>query len=83
LIIGSRGDLGSDQTSGVRGDTASPVRGPAGRDVYSPRVIGDPYVIEQQRKVLEALEVSCRRFKRHCAEAEQARLRIEEAEARR
>jgi hypothetical protein len=55
----------------------------AGRNPYSPNVTSDPYVIEQQRRVLQALEVSCRSFKTHCAEARQARLRIEEAEGRR
>jgi hypothetical protein len=53
------------------------------RNLYSPRVAADPYVIEQQRKVVSALEASCRQSGRHCAEAEQARLRIEEAEAAR
>jgi hypothetical protein len=56
------------------------VRAPAARDVYSPRVVSDPYVIEQQRRVLHALEASCRQSKQYCAEAEQARRRIEEAE---
>jgi hypothetical protein len=49
-----------------------------GRDVYSPRVATDPYVIEQQRQVLRALEASCLQSKQHCAEAEQARRRLEE-----
>lgn len=53
------------------------------RNTYSPRIASDPYVIEQQRRVLEALEVSCRQSNSYCAEAEQARLRIEEAEAQR
>ena len=54
---------------------------PTARNPYSPRVAGDPYVIEQQRRVVRALEASCRQLTRHCAEAEQARRRIEEAEA--
>jgi hypothetical protein len=41
----------------------------------------DPFVIDQQRRVLEALQASCRNFKSHCTEAEQARLRIQEAKA--
>ena len=82
LIIGGKGDLRSDQTNGARRHAPSSAQGPAARDVYSPRVIGDPYVIEQQRRVLKALEASCRGYNRHCVEAEQARLRIEEAEAR-
>jgi hypothetical protein len=53
------------------------------RNPYSPKVVSDPYVIEQQRRVLQALEVSCRGFKTHCTEARQARLRIEEAEGSR
>jgi hypothetical protein len=62
-----------------------PPRGPAppARDVYSPRIAGDPYVIEQQRRVLRALEATCRQSRQHCPEAEQARRRIEEAEAER
>lgn len=51
------------------------------RNPFSPRIAGDPYVIDEQRKVLQALELSCRQLKRHCAEAGEARRRIEEAEA--
>jgi hypothetical protein len=53
---------------------------PAARNVYSPRIATDPYVIEQQRRVLQALEARCRQSGRLCREAEQARLRIEEAD---
>lgn len=62
---------------------AVPRDGPAppARDVFSPRIASDPYVIEQQRRVLRALESSCRQSNQYCAEAEQARRRIEEAEA--
>lgn len=77
--------LGTDRTP--REDARGPSRAipSAGgtrtsRNLYSPRVAGDPYVIEQQRKVVRALEASCRQSGRHCAEAEQARLRIEEAD---
>jgi hypothetical protein len=52
-----------------------------GRNPYSPRIATDPYVIEQQRRVLRMLEASCRQSSRHCAEAGEARRRIEEAEA--
>ena len=54
---------------------------PPARNVYSPNIAGDPYVIDEQRKVLRALEGSCRQMKQYCAEAEQARRRIDEAEA--
>jgi hypothetical protein len=43
------------------------------RKVHSPVILNDPYVVRQQRKVVEALEVECRHFGTHCAEAEQAR----------
>ena len=51
------------------------------RDVYSPNFRSDPFVIEQQRRVVEALEQSCRQSKLHCEEARQARLRIREVAA--
>lgn len=80
--------LGADRTprEHARGPSrAIPPEGGArnARNLYSPRVAGDPYVIAQQRKVLRALESSCSQSGHHCAEAEQARLRIEEAEAAR
>ena len=49
-----------------------------GRNFYSPNVSTDPYVLDQQRRVVEALELECRHFGKHCAEAGQARKRIEE-----
>jgi hypothetical protein len=63
---------------------SAPSRGevPTARNAYSPSVASDPYVIEQQRRVVQALEASCRQSGQYCAEAKQARLRIEEAEAR-
>jgi hypothetical protein len=63
--------------SGSMGSGAQNARNP-----YSARIVDDPYVIEEQRKVLRALETSCRQLKQHCAEAEQARRRIEEAQGR-
>jgi len=53
------------------------------RNPYSPRISDDPYVVEEQRKVLRALEAGCRQLKQHCDEARQARRLIEKAEARR
>ena len=58
----------------------NPPRGTAtSRDFYSPNVVSDPYVLEQQRRVVEALERSCRDLGENCAEARQARQRVEEA----
>jgi len=48
------------------------------RAVFSPKVLDDPYFIEQQRKNVEALEAHCRDAGESCAEAEQARRWLEE-----
>jgi hypothetical protein len=53
------------------------------RNIYSPQVRGDPYVIAQQRRVVDALELSCRQSGQYCKEARQARERVAEAEGRR
>ncbi len=53
------------------------------RNVYSPEVATDPYVIEEQRRVAQALRLSCEHFKTHCKEAEQAQRFITAAEAQR
>lgn len=46
---------------------------PKARNVYSPHIINDPYVLREQRRVVDALEAECRHSGNHCAEAEQAR----------
>ncbi len=51
-----------------------------GRNFYSPSFRSDPYVLEQQRRVVEALELGCRQFGERCREAAAARRRIEEME---
>lgn len=64
----------------------SPDAGPAthrssaaiGREMFSPSIRDDPYFLEQQRKGIEALEVECRRTGAFCAEARQARRRLED-----
>ncbi len=50
----------------------------AARDFYSPDVLKDPYVVEQQIRTVEALELSCRQLKELCREAKQARQRMEQ-----
>lgn len=83
FIVGDDWSSSNHQADEVKRHVPGRVQVPAGRDVYSPQIANDPYVIEEQRKVQQALEVSCREFNRYCAEAAQARLRIEEADARR
>ena len=73
---------GRDSPPARDGSAARP-NAPAGnkaeaRDFYSPKVTSDPYVLDQQRRVVEALELECRHYDKHCAEAGQARRRIEE-----
>lgn len=82
LMVGLGGETPSRDVAESRraGPTVRGAR--TARNPYSPNIAGDPYVIEEQRKVLAALESSCRQSKQLCAEAEQARRRIEEAEAR-
>lgn len=52
------------------------------RDIYSSSILDDPYVIEQQLRVVEALESSCRHLGERCAEAQRARERVEQNRAR-
>ena len=66
------------------GDEESPApRPPAavGRAMYNPRIRGDPYFLDQQRKGIEALEAECRRTGAFCAEARRGRRRLEELAA--
>lgn len=70
--------LGVIVGAGERGDPPAAFARPArsasqGRRVYSPDVLRDPYVLDQQRKVVEALERQCRHFNERCEEAANAR----------
>ena len=63
------------------GDGLRPRAGPVGgstsvRNRYAPAMLSDPYFIDQQRRVVEALEASCRRSGAHCAEAQATRRRL-------
>ena len=66
-------------------ETASgrPMRGTAARKPYSPYVLSDPYVLQQHREIVEALEMACRDSGENCAEAERARRYLAEREASR
>jgi hypothetical protein len=50
-----------------------PGQTPDMRNFYSPNIADDPYVVDQQRRTVEALETECRHFREHCTEARQAR----------
>ena len=82
LLVGGGG---ADRRTAAAPGRGAPPGGEAraGRNPWSPRIATDPHVVEEQRRVLRALETSCRQMKLHCAEAEQARLRIEAAESAR
>ena len=47
------------------------------RKVYSPKILDDPYFIEQQRANIEALERTCRETGEMCGEAREARRWLE------
>lgn len=49
----------------------------AGRNPYSAEILNDPYVIDRQLAVVEAMERDCARFSNGCAEAKAARAYIE------
>ena len=69
---------------GADGASEAPARRPraaVGRAMYSPSIRDDPYVLEQQRKGIDALEAECRRTGDFCAEARQARRRLEDQAA--
>lgn len=51
---------------------------PEHRDMFSPRVFDDPYVLEQQRRNVAALEAHCRDTGELCPEAGQARRWLDE-----
>ena len=65
----------------AEGPRAAPPRAEVGRVIYSPRIKDDPYFLDQQRKGIEALEAECRRTGDFCAEARQARRRLEDQAA--
>jgi hypothetical protein len=44
-----------------------------GRNPHSAEVLSDAHVIDQHRRTVEAMELSCRQTGELCAEAEQAR----------
>ena len=51
------------------------------RNPYFPSISRDPYVLDRQQMVVEALEAQCRDRKKLCSEAEQARRRLNQQEA--
>jgi hypothetical protein len=46
------------------------------RNHYAPDILSDPHFIDQQRRVVEMLEASCRSSGEHCREAAAARARL-------
>ena len=65
------------EDSGTAPRSAGP-QSTGARAVYSPKVLSDPYFLEEQRKGIEALEQHCRDSGALCQEARQARLWLEE-----
>ena len=78
IVLGRYGLSGEPSRSET---SAATVAGERTRAVYSPSFRNDPYVIEQQRRIVESLEQACRETRQHCREAEEARRSVEEAAA--
>jgi hypothetical protein len=53
------------------------------RGHYAPAILSDPYVLDQWRRSVEALEASCRASGRYCTEAGSARIKLVELEGAR
>lgn len=49
-----------------------------GRNIFSPSIANDPYVIQQWKDSIETLERRCRDANEFCTEARQARQQIKE-----
>lgn len=68
------------ETAGPRTVIGSRTATPIGRAMYSPAIFKDPYVRDQHRAVVEALEAQCGNQGQRCAEAKQARRWIDHHE---
>ena len=78
IVLGRYGLSGEHSAPEVKSGT---VAGKRMRDPYSPSFRSDPYVIEQQRRIVESLERACRETRQNCKEAEAVRRSVEEAAA--
>jgi hypothetical protein len=78
-IVLGRYRLSSEPSASERNSATVAVK--RTRDVYSPSFRSDPYVIEQQRRIVESLEQACRETRHNCKEAEEARRSVEQAAA--
>ena len=75
VLFSGRG-LVQQQTTDAKATTA-PARQSEARKPYTPNVLNDPYVLQQHREIVEALETSCRQTGEGCVEAKQARRYLE------
>ena len=66
----------ANEPDGVSRATSRPTRA-VGRNPYSAEILNDPYVIDRQLAVVEAMERDCARFGNGCAEARKARAYID------
>ena len=64
------------------GERPAPQTAAARRAMFSPDIRGDPYVQDQLRQQVEALEAHCRRTGKMCREARAARTRMDELAGR-
>ena len=64
-----------NEGTALRGYSAPPRA--ANRQIYSPTISNDPYVIDQWEKSIQALESACRNNGEYCEQARQARRSID------
>lgn len=71
LIVGGHDAIRQNNGTETQGDDAT--GGARFRNIYSPKIYDEPYVQDQWRKEVEALEAQCRHTGEHCTEAKAAR----------
>ncbi|MFN3796768.1 hypothetical protein [Sphingobium yanoikuyae] len=89
LVLGAAGffllGIGVSQRAAHRQEAApsamssgAPASPPSGRRIFSPSIVGDPYVLQQWKEAVEKMERRCREAKLFCAEAKAAREQMDE-----
>lgn len=69
----------SKEAQGPRNGHAPGLGGaPVGRQVFSPSIKNDPFVVSEWNKTVESLERQCKEYGQFCVEARKARASMDE-----
>lgn len=60
------------------GQASGPGVTPVGRQVFSPSIKNDPFVISEWSKTVDSLERQCKQYGKYCAEAKKARAAVDD-----